>query len=215
MSVPYNLILNSQGLGTNIGVNLIKKALNFIGKSLETEKILLVSDCSEQRKRVIVEGGIRLGIPENNMIWPEDLRTDSNLISDVEAVYVDEGNVFCVLDYIRKMQVEKEIRQIVLSGGIYIGSSAGAMMAGDDIVLGSDFDKNKVLIQDLNALRLFTGTIIPHYSYADLKQYKKNTDSELLRQYENIYSVDENEVLVLNVKDGDVKSKKRFRLSEY
>lgn len=212
MSVPYNLILNSQGLGTNIGVNLIKKALNFIGKSLETEKILLVSDCSEQRKRVIVEGGIRLGIPENNMIWPEDLRTDSNLISDVEAVYVDEGNVFGVLDYIRKMQVEKEIRQIVLSGGVYIGSSAGAMMAGDDIVLGSDFDKNKALIQDLNALRLFTGTIIPHYSYADLKQYKKNIDSELLRQYENIYSVDENEVLVLNVKDGDVKSKKRFRL---
>lgn len=212
MNVSYNLILNSQGLGTNVGVDLIKKALDFIGKSLETEKILLVSECSEQRKRVIVEGCICLGISENNMIWPEDLRTDSNLISDVEAVYVDEGNVFGVLNYIRKIQAEKQIRRIVLRGGIYIGSSAGAMMAGDDIVLGSDFDKNKTSIQDFNALRLFPGTIIPHYSYTNLKQYEKHMDPELLRKYENIYSIDDNEVLVLHMEDGAVKSKKRFRL---
>lgn len=55
----------------------------------------------------------------------------------------------------------------------YIGSSAGAMIAGTDIYLAEDFDENIVGLTDLKALGLFDGSVIPHYSRRDLKRYTK------------------------------------------
>lgn len=55
----------------------------------------------------------------------------------------------------------------------YIGSSAGAMIAGTDIYLAEDFDENIVGLTDLKALGLFDGSVIPHYSRRDLKRYIK------------------------------------------
>ena len=42
----------------------------------------------------------------------------------------------------------------------YIGSSAGAMIAGTDIYLAEDFDENIVGLTDLKALGLFDGSDI-------------------------------------------------------
>ena len=63
----------------------------------------------------------------------------------------------------------------------YIGSSAGAMIAGTDIYLAEDFDENIVGLTDLKALGLFDGSVIPHYSRRDLKRYIKKFESERYR----------------------------------
>lgn len=209
--MSYHLILNSQGLNTDMGVRLIQKSLDFLGKSAEKEKMLLVSKDTAPRRQWIVDGCIRLGISEENIISVEQLKGNKELAFSVSLVYVGEGNVFEVLNYIKKMQVEEEIRQIVFRGGIYIGSSAGAMIAGDDILLGHDFDEDKISVSDPAGLRLFSGTILPHYSYKNLKQYEKYTDQKILQKYETIYSVNDGEVLMLEMENGSVRKKKRFR----
>ena len=81
----------------------------------------------------------------------------------------------------------------------YIGSSAGAMLAGKDIYFGLDFDKNKVGIEDFSALNLFDGTIIPHYEPENLWMYKSNTEPEILKKYKYIYSVNNEEVFVIDL----------------
>ncbi|MFR5485138.1 MAG: Type 1 glutamine amidotransferase-like domain-containing protein [Blautia massiliensis (ex Durand et al. 2017)] len=78
----------------------------------------------------------------------------------------------------------------------YIGSSAGAMLAGIDVCLALDFDRDTEDLDDYRALSLFNGTVIPHYSKADLRRYIKNTDSDVLAGYDKIYSVNDNEALI-------------------
>ena len=79
----------------------------------------------------------------------------------------------------------------------YIGSSAGAMIAGTDIYLAEDFDENIVGLTDLKALGLF-----------DLKRYIKNSNQKDIGRYSELYSVDDNEALV--AEDSKVK-KVNFR----
>ena len=58
-----------------------------------------------------------------------------NVIPDF--VYVTEGNTFEVLNYMRQRQIIEFIREgfSTSSNLVYIGSSAGAMIAGTDIML--------------------------------------------------------------------------------
>ena len=71
------------------------------------------------------------------------------------------------------------------------------MIAGKDIYLAKDFDKNSVGLTDLRALGLFDGSVIPHYSRQNLKCYIKNSNQEDIRRYSELYSVDDNEALVV------------------
>lgn len=71
----------------------------------------------------------------------------------------------------------------------YIGSSAGAMIAGTDIYLAEDFDENIV-------------------GLTDLKRYIKNSNQKDIGRYSELYSVDDNEALV--AEDSKVK-KVNFR----
>ena len=71
----------------------------------------------------------------------------------------------------------------------YIGSSAGAMLAGADIMLAGDFDINFVGMTDFTALNLFDGTIIPHYEPEYLENYIRNTEAHVINRYSKILSV--------------------------
>lgn len=121
--------------------------------------------------------------------------------ADINYVYVTEGNVFQVLNYMKENELVDYIQKLILNKGQtdYIGSSAGAMIAGKDIYFGLDFDKNNVGMTDFKALNLFDGTIIPHYEEENLEMYKSNTEEEILNSYENIYCVNNENVFVLTI----------------
>lgn len=212
MDVSYSLILSSQGIQTYVGSQLIQKSLDFLGKNLKEEKILLVTYHTDLRKKMVVEACVHFGFLKENIIFAEELKDDLQLLEKILYVYVGEGNVFETLYYIQQRKIEPFIRKIIEQGGVYIGSSAGAMVAGDDIGLGNEFEKNTPMLQNLKALGLFSGTIIPHYSYRNLKQFEKNMDATILQQYKKIYSVDDGEVFLVKVKNDKILLTKRFRV---
>ncbi|WP_461809885.1 Type 1 glutamine amidotransferase-like domain-containing protein [Faecalimonas sp.] len=207
------LILTSQGIQTYAGSQLIQIALNYLGKSFEREKILFVAYHTDIEKKMVVKACIRFGFLKENIILLDNLEENPKLISEISYVYVGEGNVFETLNYIKQKKTEFFIRRIIENGGVYIGSSAGAMVAGDDIILGYEFERNIPMLQDLKALGLFSGTIIPHYSYKNLKQFEKTIDSIILQKYEKIYSVNDEEVLLIKIENRKVCLTKRFRLN--
>lgn len=87
-------------------------------------------------------------------------------LSDYDAVYVCGGNTYFILDRIRKVGLADPIKRFVKSGGLYIGVSAGSIIAGKNIEIagwGSEGDPNEIGLKDLKGLGLTDIAVYPHY----------------------------------------------------
>lgn len=205
------LILTARGLNSETGQKIIRKCLTE-EEEQEKKTILLISIQEYRIDEILKQASMELGFLEEHIFLASGQIDLKKMRPDY--IYVTEGNVYQVLDYMRKNGLLKFIQQqMKRTDCTYIGSSAGAMIAGNDIYLAKDFDKNSVGLTDLRALGLFDGSVIPHYSRQNLKCYIKNSNQEDIRRYSELYSVDDNEALVaenskvVKVKFGRVKVK--------
>ena len=206
------LILTARGLNSETGQKIIRKCLPKEENS-EKKTILLISIKKYGIDKILKQASMELGFPEEYIFLASE-HIDLKKIQP-DYIYVTEGNVYQVLDYMRKNGLLRFIQQqMKRTDCTYIGSSAGAMIAGTDIYLAEDFDENIVGLTDLRALGLFDGSIIPHYSRQDLIRYINNSKQEDIRHYSELYSVDDNEALV--EKDSEAKrvSFKRVKVKE-
>lgn len=200
------LILTARGLNSETGQKIIRKCLTE-EEEREKKTILLISIQEYRIDEILKQASMELGFLEEHIFLASG-QIDLKKIQP-DYIYVTEGNVYQVLDYMRKNGLLKFIQQqMKRTNCTYIGSSAGAMIAGTDIYLAEDFDENIVGLTDLKALGLFDGSVIPHYSGQNLKCYIKNSNQEDIRRYSELYSVDDNEALV--AEDSGVK-KVNFR----
>lgn len=189
------LIFLSDGLTTKIGFKLLKNSLS--DNNLNRKRILIVMPPKYDLEEALYNSFGLLGFEKGNIIF---FSKNLNLDEHFDYIYVTEGNTFEILDFINRNGLAKIIKRIFKSGNsVYIGSSAGAMIAGKDIKLAIDFDQNLTGITNLKALCLFDGTIIPHYTHSELKRYVKLTDNKALMHYRRIYSVGNGDILILNI----------------
>lgn len=206
------LILTARGLNSETGQKIIRKCLTE-EEEREKKTILLISIQEYRIDEILKQASMELGFLEEHIFLASGQIDLKKMRPDY--IYVTEGNVYQVLDYMRKNGLLKFIQeQMKRTDCTYIGSSAGAMIAGTDIYLAEDFDENIVGLTDLRALGLFDGSIIPHYSRQDLIRYINNSKQEDIRHYSELYSVDDNEALV--EKDSEAKrvSFKRVKVKE-
>lgn len=85
---------------------------------------------------------------------------------DYDIVYVCGGNTYYILDRIRKVGLDKSLKRFVKNGGVYVGVSAGSIIAGRDISIagwGSEGDPNDIKLRDLRGLGFTDISIFPHY----------------------------------------------------
>lgn len=84
-----------------------------------------------------------------------------------DIIYVCGGNTFVYLDRIKKTGLDKFIIDSVKSNkSIYVGVSAGSIIAGPDISIagwGSEGDNNDIDLKDLSGLGLTNIVVSPHY----------------------------------------------------
>ena len=86
--------------------------------------------------------------------------------SSYDVIYVCGGNTFAILDKLRKTGLDRFIIKKIKSGVIYVGVSAGSIIAGPNIEIagwGSEGDKNEVRLQDLSGFNLTDVAIFPHF----------------------------------------------------
>lgn len=83
-----------------------------------------------------------------------------------DIYYVAGGNTFYILDRLKKTNLFSTIKKAVADGKIYIGTSAGSIIAGPDIEIagfGPSGDENDIHLKNLSGLGLVNFLVYPHY----------------------------------------------------
>lgn len=124
-----------------------------------------------------------------------------NTIHTSDIIFVAGGNTFYLLEQARKSGFLEVVKEAVANGKIYIGSSAGAVLAAPDIRYVELFDNPSPDFGDTASLALVNFRILPHFGnpkYADLHDKVlagyQSKDSRLI-------PVKDNEFLL---KNGDI-----------
>lgn len=83
-----------------------------------------------------------------------------------DIIFVEGGNTFYLLNAMRKCNFEKVIRKLLKEGKVYVGASAGSIVAGRTIKTAGwkDADKNLVKLKNLKGLNLVPFDIFVHYT---------------------------------------------------
>ena len=88
-------------------------------------------------------------------------------LAGYDALYIQGGNTFHLLDQMRRSGADRIIPDLVAGHGtVYCGVSAGSIVAGPEIGIagwGPDWDRNEVGLTDLTGLRLVPFLLSPHY----------------------------------------------------
>ena len=92
---------------------------------------------------------------------------------DYDCIYIGGGNTFKTFEMLRKTGADKLIAQRVKKGATFIGGSAGAHIASENIEHVKNFDELPEGFSDFSGLGLFKGILICHYSKEREKYYKR------------------------------------------
>ncbi|MBI4896010.1 MAG: Type 1 glutamine amidotransferase-like domain-containing protein [Candidatus Aenigmarchaeota archaeon] len=97
-------------------------------------------------------------------------------ITSCDALYVCGGNTFYLLAKARESGFIAVAHQFVQSGKVYVGVSAGSILAGPDISIALQGDENDIGISDFTGLDLTNIVVWPHYTKKEeavVAEYKK------------------------------------------
>lgn len=183
----------SDGLTTKTAQRIISKLIKLEDNAEKT--ILLITLQKYRLGEHLKRACMNLGFNEKNIY----VYTVGEVYEfDFDYIYCSEGNTFELLAHMKENGLIALAQKQFLKGNCtYIGASAGAMIAGKDVKFALEFDKNSVGLTDLSGLALFDGTIIPHFTKAQLKRFLALTDDEEMHKYDKIYSVANGRALVL------------------
>jgi dipeptidase E len=117
-------------------------------------------------------------------------------VRDAEGIFVGGGNTFRLLDALQRLGLVAAIRDRVEAGAPYLGSSAGAIVAGP--TLKTTKDMPVVEPASFDALGLVPFQISPHYLDPDPSStHMGETQEERIRQYH-----EENALPVAGIREG-------------
>lgn len=197
MDNKKHIILTARGLNCSLGRSVINRALiECIGsdfKQFFADKTILLCTIKEYGINELLKNEAhRLGFRKENIeICDEDYCNVKNTTWD--CVYISEGNTFQLANMLKQTHVFTPICNSIRNGGIYIGASAGAMLACSSFEFAADFDRNFTALKgnELNGLDLLPNALgktalIPHYTKAEFKRWLKNTSPDLLNKYDFI-----------------------------
>ena len=127
-----------------------------------------------------------------------DFDKGDGIDNDVDVIYVCGGNTFHLLHSIQqsKHDIFSQINDLFNRGGLYIGSSAGAVLCSHSIVSAGEIhpgDKNIDGIKDMTGLCITKHHIIPHYTEDQEDQVKEFTE-----KYGEVYRLRDGEALYIN-----------------
>jgi dipeptidase E len=155
-----------------------------------------------------------IGVQVMHLRWDaEPLAT----LAQADAGFVGGGNTYALLKRLREGQLLEPIRARVQAGMPYIGSSAGANIAGPRILTTNDW--NVVALDAFDALGLVPFNINPHYLETDPTMAPgSETRDDRVSEYHVVWDnavVGIEEGTLVRVEDNDVSVRGRGRVKVF
>jgi len=119
-----------------------------------------------------------------------DLKEDKEIIKQKligsQIIYFSGGNTFYLLDWIRKSGLNNYLKRLLEQGRIFVGASAGSIIAGPDISISGwspDGDTNDVKLVDTHGLNYVPFAVSPHFTETKrpmLESHLSKVDYEII-----------------------------------
>ena len=156
--------------------------LDLVGKPLGNLKLVFIPTAAnpESDRWYINKDKLKLAELGINDISEVDLEKEDKVslvekLKGADIIFVDGGNTFYLLKYVRESGFDVLVKEFLERGGIYIGVSAGSMVAGPNIETANwkHADKNDVGLQDLAGINLVPFVIAPHIDGTNIEATKE------------------------------------------
>ena len=161
-------------------IELVKK---FLDKNTESKKILFIptaTNVDEYKKYIhLTQKAFEdFGYEVENFdvsIFSEN--TAKEKLSEAKIVFISGGNTFYLLQELKRKNLTSYLKERIENGLLYIGESAGSVIAAPDIEYASIVD-DKTLATELNdytGLNLVDFYIVPHFEEEPFVESSRNT----------------------------------------
>lgn len=194
MEKHKKLILTSFGLSSVIGRKLIGEEIRK-DSCVENKRIFLFHEPYYSIEPMLVKACLDMGFSKQNIVLSGQQKNNLELLN-MNYIYVGDGNTFEIMALLRERGLDKIMQQAFEQGTIYIGASAGAIIAGNSIEGALLFDRNYIKLYDYEGLGLVNGIILPHCAKENMEKYTKDIAS-LKNAGKTLITVGNEEVQVL------------------
>ncbi|OGH12358.1 MAG: hypothetical protein A2857_01330 [Candidatus Levybacteria bacterium RIFCSPHIGHO2_01_FULL_36_15] len=194
--MDWKLFLTSAGLPKETRENFIK----LLPKAPHKIKLCFIPTAADPEKNKSYVGKDIKTIKKMGMNISEiDLKNknEDSLLSDLsrcDVIYIEGGNTFYLLDHVRKSGFDKIIKQLLDNEKIYVGVSAGSIIAGVNIELAGwkHFDRNIVELKDLKGLSLVPFVPFVHYE----EKYNKLLNDKVKEIDYSLYALNDKQAVL-------------------
>lgn len=122
---------------------------------------------------------------------------------NTDIIFVAGGNTIYLLEQMQKSHCLGIIRDKIKSGTIYIGSSAGSIIAGPSVEMEKVYEETedyKVTLDSYDGLQLVNFVVIPHENKSEYAPYNQ----KIFEHYKNKYEfkvLNDNQAILVNGDD--------------
>ena len=153
------------------------KRVTFIPTASVVEKVVFYV---KSGRKALEKMGLIIDELEISKAAPEEI---AEKLTKNDYVYISGGNTFFLLQELKRTGTDKIIADQVNGGKLYIGESAGAMVASPDIEYAGAMDsvKKAPKLKGFDALALTDFYTVPHHTNAPFKKAVE----KIIAQYGN------------------------------
>ncbi len=151
---------------TDFEKDLSGKTVTFIPTASKVEKVIFYVNAG---RKALEKMGLTVDELEISTATTDEI---SSKIKNNDFIYVTGGNTFYLLQELKRTGADKLIIDEVNSGKLYIGESAGAMVASANVeyAKGMDSIKKAPDLESLDALGFVDFYAVPHYNNPPFKK---------------------------------------------
>ncbi len=187
---------------TSIKIDLLPKLIS--GEPAKTNLVFIPTAADPYSDKWFVEAdrkklsdlGFKLNELDLKGKTPENIKVALN---GVGIIYVAGGNTFYLLQKVRESGFDKVVKDLVEKGVLYVGSSAGAVIAGPTIepIKFLDDPAKAPGLKSFEGLGLIDFVVMPHYGKEKYKEKYEKTMREFTdKGFKLIPITDEQSIIV-------------------